>query len=463
MSKRKKISKLQIFRIIVQIIFFIILPGLYANAFAGIKIIYQGIITGNFSLYNEFPSLLAAVSIFPITIILGRFFCGWICAFGALGDWLFEATNKIFKYKKRVPQNIDNVLKLVKYIVLFLFFAFIWNMDLSELDAANPWISFGLLAKVTQTPDLANAVNGFMAGTIILVIIMVISIFVERFFCRYLCPLGALFTLISVLGITKISKPKSNCGSCKLCTSKCSMGINLDKYDIVKSGECIQCYKCVSVCPKSNASPSVFKKKMSGSYAGSVAVLSITVIFYFFTMITGVFVSGSSNTYLTNQVGTGQYIDGIYEGSGQGFRGETIVSVTITNGFISNIEVISYNDDTEYFDRAFNAVSSSIISSQKTIVDGVSGATYSSDGIMAAVENALENAKNIVAEESIQKSKPLLKPKLLLNNPRRQPGQITRPPHRLQLQLQHRLLPHRYMPTVPIQALELGIEGVQLY
>ncbi|MGL5577034.1 MAG: 4Fe-4S binding protein [Sarcina sp.] len=61
----------------------------------------------------------------------------------------------------------------------------------------------------------------------------------ERFFCRYLCPLGAVFSIISRFKILKINKKKDKCGKCRLCTNKCVMGISLYEDDNVKSGECI--------------------------------------------------------------------------------------------------------------------------------------------------------------------------------------------------------------------------------
>jgi uncharacterized protein with FMN-binding domain len=87
------------------------------------------------------------------------------------------------------------------------------------------------------------------------------------------------------------------------------------------------------------------------------------------------------------------YADGTYTGTGEGFRGGvTKISVTVKNGIITNIQDISNEDDPPYFNRAYNTVVNSILSAQSADVDAVSGATYSSRGIMEAVANALENA-----------------------------------------------------------------------
>ena len=394
MAAKKKISKMQVFRFIVQLIFFIFLPGLYANAFLGIKVVYQGILAGTFYFADDFPSLISAIAIFPITILLGRFFCGWMCAFGAMGDWLFSISRKVFKIKSKINPKLDRVLKYLKFVILIGFFGLIWIFDMSFLDSSNPWSVFGILANVTHVPDFVYLFTNFAVGTTILLIIMIFSLFIERFFCRYLCPLGAIFTIVSKLGLTKVRKTKSNCGSCKLCTAKCSMGINLDKYDVVKSGECIQCYKCVSVCPKKNAVPSVFQKELGSVYGSVIAVLAITAIFYTGDFISNSFATGTSFASVNIQDTTvpGKYIDGVYEGTGNGFRGQTTVSVTVSGGYITNIDVVSYGDDSQYFNRAVDSVTTDIVYYQTSSVDAVSGATYSSNGIMAAVADALKNA-----------------------------------------------------------------------
>ncbi|SHJ65672.1 FMN-binding protein [Parasporobacterium paucivorans] len=406
MATKKKISKVQILRIIIQILFFIILPGLYAASFAGIKTIYQGLMQGTFDFSQDFPSLIGALSIIPITLLLGRFFCGWMCAFGALGDWLHLLGSKVFRIKYNIKPEIDKYLKYIKFCVLILLVLFVWNFDWN-LDIANPWNAFGVLSTVTKLPDVAYAMQYFAFGTILLLFIIIGSLFIERLFCRYLCPLGAVFALVSKLSIFKIKKPLDKCQSCRLCTKKCSMGIPLYNYDKVTSGECIQCFKCVSNCPKKNANITVLGNELNPAFAGALAITAMTGLYCAGNLMTDVVTaSAGTGTYLTgsaiSQTENGQYADGTYEGTGTGFRGATTkVSVTVENGYITNIEAISYGDDAPYFNRAFNSVTESIIDSQSTDVDAVSGATYSSNGIMDAVSDALQNTAVSVTSSAI--------------------------------------------------------------
>ena len=103
------------------------------------------------------------------------------------------------------------------------------------------------------------------------------------------------------------------------------------------------------------------------------------------------------------------YKDGTYTGSGTGFRGTTKISVTVVSGKISSIKTVSKQDDTSYYNRAESTISKSIISKQSTSVDTVSGATYSSKGIIAAVENAL-------SKKSIKQKERHLGPSFIKNN-----------------------------------------------
>lgn len=104
-----------------------------------------------------------------------------------------------------------------------------------------------------------------------------------------------------------------------------------------------------------------------------------------------------SAVHISEEIKSGTYTDGEYTGIGTGFRGDTEVQVTVKNGVISEITVLSYEDDDAFFNRARSSVLSSILSSQSVDVDTISGATFSSEGIIEAVANALELANNTVS------------------------------------------------------------------
>ncbi len=391
----KKISLLQICRTIIQILSLIILPELYINAFAGIKEIYSGIINQSFNFAQSIPQLVELIAIIPCTILIGRFFCGWLCAFGTICDIIYKISSRFLKISFRMNSKADKILKYVKYVVLVLIIMIFWSFG-KNYSSANPWETFGVLFGFRHLPDFSYAFSKYTAGFLILIAVFAASMLIERFFCRYLCPLGAIFTLLSKLRLTKIVKPSSECGNCRICTKTCAMGIDLYNKESTSSGECINCLKCISDCPRKNVSISY-----AGEYIRPAATVTLAVILITVTYLSGLLLTDNSINISSTEItaindtlsGSGNYTDGTYEGSGTGFRGRTTtVSVTVSDGQISDIQIISYGDDARWFNRAYNSVVSQILSTQSAQVDAVSGATYSSYGIMEAVQNALQQS-----------------------------------------------------------------------
>ena len=112
-------------------------------------------------------------------------------------------------------------------------------------------------------------------------------------------------------------------------------------------------------------------------------------LFYAGNIVTEAQSTNKETISVTQQSETGNYADGTYSGTGQGFRGETKTEVTVENGNITDITIVSYQDDNQYFNRAKDTVISEIIENQDVNVDAVSGATFSSNGIMESVADAL--------------------------------------------------------------------------
>src|SRR5471030_1337188 len=391
----KKLKKSQILRHSVQLILFILLPGLYAITFSEVKTVYKMIIEGNFNFLQAFPSLIEFVAIMLVTIILGRWFCGWICAFGAYNDLIYFISKKIFKGKFKVNEQVDSILKYLKYVVLLFIIIVSWTIGSNILESASPWDAFG------QITDLSTVFSSLLIGLILLVLITIGAAFIERFFCRYLCPLGAVFSIISKLGITKINKPKADCGKCRACTMNCSMGLKLYKVNGARGGDCINCLKCTEVCPRNNANVNILGQDINQNLAGSVAMVTILGVYgltnFGADALTKSGIISNQSVISSNAASDStsqKYKDGTYTGSGQGFHGGTTkVSVTITDGKIANIEILSNGDTPQYFERVSGTITKEILSKQSTSVDTVSGATFSSKGIISAVENALSQAK----------------------------------------------------------------------
>ncbi len=459
-KRRKKHSVVQAVRLILQIVFFIFLPALYINAFLDLKLVFASLMDGTFDI-TVLVQAIELIAIVPVTILLGRFFCGWMCAFGAFGDFIYRIVQNIFKPSFRISESTDEALKFVKYGILAFVIIFLWTLEVPTFRTASPWDVFGMLATVGASPDIAYVAANLTVGLVFLILIALGSAFVQRFFCRYLCPLGAVFAILSALKITRIAKPKTNCGKCRICTQNCAMGIPLYRKDSVHSTECIECLQCAAVCPRRNVSYCVAGSDVRPLLAGTAAAIVITGVYGGSNLA----LAASEDAYSTSAAAPASgelsaspsaaptsapasnpvrpavpagassaapsasasaspwasasatpyasaspsvsatqapapsaspssgFADGTYTGSGTGFRGATTeVSVTIADGGITDITTVSHGDDLPYYERAFDSVASDIIGVQSTDVDAVSGATYSSLGIMEAVQDALDQA-----------------------------------------------------------------------
>jgi polyferredoxin len=386
---QKTISRLQGLRLISQIAFLILMPELFTLIFNQLKKLYSMILKGNFDVVSVWPQLLAMVTIFIITIILGRFFCGWLCTFGAINDFIYIISKKIFKTKFKVDEKLDSVLKYLKYVILLFIIVVIWTSGSTSFDSYSPWDAFAMVDNVS------SAIAEYTGGFILLAIIAIGAVFIERFFCRYLCPLGAVFAILSKARILKIKKFRDKCGHCRICTNNCSMGIKLYQTDKVSSGECINCFKCIEVCPRKNTKVNILGEDVSPLLPSAIAIAAFTGVNALGGVMKDTMPNNLSNSTVTSSSDVSKpeqkkYKDGTYTAVGQGKSPDLKVAVTVKDDKITNVEIVSNNETKGK--EALAVIPKEIIEKQATEVDAVSGATMTSKGIMMAVNNALNQA-----------------------------------------------------------------------
>ena len=381
--KNKKINWI---KVVIQILSFALIPGLFEGEFAAVGNIVSCIYKGNISWESVKYSVWMLLATVPATVLVGRFFCGFFCSFGAVQDLLWLGSHRLRALfpGKRNLKKADRIFRFAKYAVLFYFIIFVWS-GVTAVKTAGPWQVFGQYVSFGHWPGLKPLLS---VGGILLLVIFIGSLFVQRFFCRYFCPMGAIYSLISQASFLKIDKPRDGCGKCHLCTSKCPMGMDLTKKDRIAGGECISCQKCVSWCPKGNAR---FRSRY-GVLIG-VGVTCITI------MVSQLFIAGNlAREKMADSVkktaennAEGNFQNGIYTGTGEGYRGKVTVTVKVADGKITELVLDDYADDKSYMERAENRIFQEMISRQNTDVDTVSGATYSSNGLIEAVNKALGN------------------------------------------------------------------------
>ena len=381
--KNKKINWI---KVVIQILSFALIPGLFEGEFAAVGNIVSCIYKGNISWESVKYSVWMLLATVPATVLVGRFFCGFFCSFGAVQDLLWLGSHRLRALfpGKRNLKKADRIFRFAKYAVLFYFIIFVWS-GVTAVKTAGPWQVFGQYVSFGHWPGLKPLLS---VGGVLLLLIFIGSLFVQRFFCRYFCPMGAIYSLISQTSFLKIDKPRKECGKCHLCTSKCTMGMDLTKKDRIAGGECISCQKCVSWCPKGN----VRFRSRYGVLIG-VGVTCITI------MVSQLFIAGNlAREKMADSVkktaennAEGNFQNGIYTGTGEGYRGKVTVTVKVADGKITELVLDDYADDKSYMERAKNRIFQEMISRQNTDVDAVSGATYSSNGLIEAVNKALGN------------------------------------------------------------------------
>lgn len=195
----------------------------------------------------------AALIIFLTIIVMSLFakksFCSWLCPVGTLSEAVHKLGRKLFGRNFRIWLWLDLLLRCIKYLLLMLFVVSI--LLIMSADAVSKFLDAPYWA-VSDVKMLHFFTN--MSGTtkIILVSISVLSLFYKMFWCRYLCPYGALLGLASMLSPFKIRRDAHGCTGCQHCTAVCPSRLEVHNSASVGSPECTGCLTCVVNCPEKN-------------------------------------------------------------------------------------------------------------------------------------------------------------------------------------------------------------------
>ena len=191
--------------------------------------------------------LIIFLSILATALLLKRGFCSWVCPFGLLTEYLNRLHRFIFRKDIKIPRRLDSPLRSLKYLLLFFFiWAIMIKMNARDLDYFI-YSPYNMVADIKMLYFFKN----IKALTFwVLVALLAFSIFIRNFWCRYLCPYGALLGGLSFISIFKIHRNANTCTQCRQCTRICPMDINVHQTKGVISDECHACLKCVAVCPE---------------------------------------------------------------------------------------------------------------------------------------------------------------------------------------------------------------------
>jgi polyferredoxin len=251
-KRKKRMKQNKILRAGVQLVFFVSMPGAFVAGFTGVKNLFGWISGGQVLQMNSFVKALIGLALF--TILFGRYFCGYVCAFGSLGDlvyWLSGLVQKKVLHRKKqisMPKKALPWLQKLKYLNLVFIIVLCAFGLYTKLSGSSPWDVFSRLTALQAVPE------GYLWGCVALGLILIGMAVQERFFCQFLCPMGAVFALIPILPWGMLQRREDLCiRGCNACADQCPVGLKL-KADGHRNGECIGCEKCASTCPKGNIS-----------------------------------------------------------------------------------------------------------------------------------------------------------------------------------------------------------------
>ncbi len=183
-----------------------------------------------------------------MSLLLKKSFCSWLCPVGTLSEYLWKLGRKLFGRNFAVPRWLDYGLRSLKYILLGLFVVVIGMMSAEALHdfMAGP---YGIIADVKML-DLFRGIG--WVGLTVLVALAGLSLFIQNFWCRYLCPYGALMGLVSLGSPVKVRRDAEACIDCGKCAKACPARLKVDELVQIQSVECSACLACVAACPVEN-------------------------------------------------------------------------------------------------------------------------------------------------------------------------------------------------------------------
>ncbi|HVL69829.1 MAG TPA: 4Fe-4S binding protein [Vicinamibacterales bacterium] len=184
-----------------------------------------------------------------ISFLLRKAFCSWICPIGTISEGLWQLGQSLFGRAFLLPKWLDIPLRGIKYILLALFLYVVVSMP---VHAIREFLStpYGLIADVKML-DFFRLMG--RATAITLIVLLVGSVFVKNFWCRLMCPYGALMGLAGWLGPARIRRDPDACIDCAKCAKACPAGLPVDTALSIRSAECTACLSCVHACPAAGA------------------------------------------------------------------------------------------------------------------------------------------------------------------------------------------------------------------
>ncbi len=244
-------------------------PSIHALCpYGGLESLYQLFTAGTF-ISKIFSGTLILFGItLMVALLFRRSFCGVICPFGAIQEFFALLGKKVFGRRFELPLWLDRPLRYLKYGVLVVTVFYAWQTAGLWMAPYDPWAAYAHLPEGLESVWSESAV-----GLILLGITVLGSLLYDRFFCKYLCPMGAIYAIIGKLSPFKVVRNDNLCIDCGTCNRVCPMNIDVQHSMVVDSAECINCSLCVLDCPKAGALENKISKKTVTPFLSIVLVI----------------------------------------------------------------------------------------------------------------------------------------------------------------------------------------------
>ena len=212
--------------------------------FGGMESLWGLLQQGEFSCALGPLNLSMLIAVLLLALLAKKAFCGWACPIGFLGEILNRLGGSVYPTRPLPGKKLNGGLKLLRYPVLLLALFFTYNTGELILRGYDPFYAIfsgftghGTLGWITITVTIGIVLGGLI---------------VPMFFCRYLCPLGAVFDPFSRLGLLKIVRRKDSCTACGECALSCPQGLAPNQMLKIRHRDCTNCLECLDACPEDN-------------------------------------------------------------------------------------------------------------------------------------------------------------------------------------------------------------------